>query len=99
MRPMALAAHAGRLRTLETSEISNKRLSKEKEEKILGKLKEDYQGFGPTLASEKLSERDSVKVSKESVRQIMIEAGLHKLKTQKKDKANPLGQRRQRQGE
>ena len=30
----------------------------EKKEKILRKLKSDYQGFGPTLASEKLLERD-----------------------------------------
>ena len=81
------------------SKISNNRLSKEKEEKILGKLKEDYQGFGPTLASEKLLERDGVKVSKETVRQIMIEAGLHKPKTRKKDKAKPLRQRRPRRGE
>jgi len=38
--------------------ISGNRMSKEKEEKILKRLKEDYQGFGPTLASEKLLERD-----------------------------------------
>jgi len=70
--------------------ISGNRLSKEKEEKILKRLKEDYQGFGPTLASEKLFERDGIKVSKETVRQIMIGSGLHKPKTHKKDKARPF---------
>lgn len=79
--------------------ISNNRLSKEKEEKIIGKLKQDYQGFGPTLASEKLLERDGIKVSKETVRQIMIMSGMHKPKTCKKDKARPLRQRRPRRGE
>ena len=79
--------------------ISGNRMSKEKEEKILGKLKEDYQGFGPTLASEKLLERDGIKVSKETVRQIMIATGLHKPKTRKKEKARPLRPRRPRRGE
>ena len=79
--------------------ISSNRMSKEKQDKILKKLKEDYQGFGPTLASEKLLERDGIKVSKETVRQIMIMSGLHKPKTCKKDKARPLRQRRLRRGE
>jgi len=79
--------------------ISANRISKEKEEKILKRLKEDYQGFGPTLASEKLLERDGIMVSKETVRQIMIIAGLHKPKTRKKEKARPLRQRRPRRGE
>lgn len=79
--------------------ISGNRMSKEKQEKIFRKLKEDYQGFGPTLASEKLLERDGVKVSKETVRQIMIAAGLHKPKARKQDKARPLRQRRPRRGE
>jgi predicted DNA-binding protein (UPF0251 family) len=79
--------------------ISGNRMSKEKEEKILKRLKENYQGFGPTLVSEKLFDRDGIKVSKETVRQIMISAGLHKPKTRKKDKARPLRQRRPRRGE
>ena len=79
--------------------ISGNRMSTEKQEKILNRLKEDYQGFGPTLASEKLFERDGIKVSKETVRQIMIMAGLHKPKTRKQDKVRPLRQRRPRRGE
>ncbi len=79
--------------------ISGNRMSKEKQEKILKKLKENYHDFGPTLASEKLLERDGIKVSKETVRQIMIAAGLHKPKTRKDDKAHPLRERRPRRGE
>lgn len=79
--------------------VSNNRMLEEKREQILKKLKEDYQGFGPTFASEKLGERDEIDVSKETVRQIMIRAGLHKPKTRKKDKVHPLRERRQRRGE
>ena len=78
---------------------SNNRMEVEKEKNILGKLKEDYRGFGPTLASEKLLERDGIKVCKETVRQIMIRAGLHQPKTRKIDKVHPLRERRQRRGE
>jgi transposase len=65
-------------------------MSIEKREKVLEKLKTKYQGFGSTLASEKLDERDGLKVSKETVRQIMIEAGLHRPKTRKKDRTHPI---------
>ncbi|MFO8143172.1 MAG: helix-turn-helix domain-containing protein [Dehalococcoidales bacterium] len=46
---------------------SNNRMSEEKKKKILNKLKTDYEDFGPTFASEKLWERDGIKVSKETV--------------------------------
>jgi len=78
---------------------SNNRMSIEKREKVLKKLKTDYQGFGPTLASEKLAAREELKVSKETVRQIMIEAGLHRAKTRKKDRIHPMRERRKRRGE
>jgi len=78
---------------------SNNRMGEKKKEKILDKLKEDYQGFGPTLASEKLSERDGIIVSKETVRQIMINAGLHQAKTRKKERIHPLRERRKHRGE
>jgi len=78
---------------------SNNRMAEKKKEKILKKLKEDYLGFGPTLASEKLSERDGVQVSKETVRQIMIAEGLHQPKTRKKDRTHPLRERRKQRGE
>jgi transposase len=75
---------------------SNNKMGKGKKKKILNKLKNEYRGFGPTLASEKLLERDGIIVSKETVRQIMIEAGLHQPKTRKKDRIHPLRERRMR---
>jgi transposase len=78
---------------------SNNRMPDKKKEKILKKLKEEYLGFGPTLACEKLAKRDGVKVSKETVRQIMIAAALHQAKTRKKDRTYPLRERRKRRGE
>jgi len=78
---------------------SNNGMVEKKKEKILKKLKDEYLGFGPTLASEKLSERDGVQVSKETVRQIMIAEGLHQPKTRKKDRTHPLRERRKKRGE
>jgi hypothetical protein len=78
---------------------SNNGMSEKKKDKILKKLKEDYLGFGPTLASEKLSERDGIQVSKETVRQLMIAEGVHQPKTRKKDRTHPLRVRRKQRGE
>jgi len=78
---------------------SNNRIPEAQKEKILNKLKEDYHGFGATLASEKLYERDEISVSKETVRQIMIGAGLHQAKTRKKERTHPLRERRKHRGE
>ncbi len=52
------------------------RMLKEVEERIAGVVEEKYMGFGPTLASEKLLERDGILVSKEKLRQIMMVHGL-----------------------
>ncbi|MGB8951139.1 MAG: hypothetical protein WCC06_00525 [Candidatus Aminicenantales bacterium] len=58
----------------------------EEEEKRIGKLIEArYNDFGPTLASEKLWEREKIDVSKEKLRQIMMAKGLWKVHRRKKD--------------
>ncbi len=78
---------------------SNNRMTAEKKDRILKKLCEEYQGFGPTLASEKLAQRDDLEVSKETVRQIMIQAGLHQPKSRKRDRTHPMRERRKQRGE
>lgn len=78
---------------------SNNRMEKNKRKNILNKLKENYADFGPTFASEKLLERDGIKVSKETVRQIMITEGLHQPKLRRKDNVHLLRERRPRRGE
>ena len=62
---------------------SNNQMLPEKRAAIIEKLQTEYVDFGPTLASEKLKEREGLKVSKETVRQIMIQEGLHKPKKHK----------------
>lgn len=62
---------------------SNHHLKADFKEAVLSRLSEEYSDFGPTLAAECLLERDKLKVSKETVRQWMIEAGLWKVNTPK----------------
>lgn len=47
---------------------SNRRILERIRDKVLNLCRMHYVGFGPTLASEKLLERDQIKVSKESLR-------------------------------
>ena len=57
------------------------------ERKIIAKIiKTNYPDFGPTLASEKLSELHKINFSSVTIRQIMIEEKLWKVKTQTVDK-------------
>jgi hypothetical protein len=71
----------------------------EKEAEILGLIKSHYLDFGPTLASEKLLERDGLRVSKEKLRQLMMKAGIWKGKPRRKVKAHCRRERRSRRGE
>jgi len=73
---------------------SNNRLTEEVKKKTLNLLKTKYQGFGPTLAHEKLVEKDKLKLSDESVRKIMIEENLWKPRKVKKAVAHQLRERR-----
>ncbi len=62
-------------------------------------LKSKYQGFGPTLAHEKLTEKEKIKISLESVRQLMIAEGLWKSRKIKKIVTHQLRERRAGFGE
>ncbi len=78
---------------------ANNRLSEEVQRKALNLLKTKYQGFGPTLAHEKLVEREKLKLSDESVRKLMIVEGLWKARKAKKVVVHQLRERRARYGE
>jgi hypothetical protein len=54
---------------------SNRKTSKKLVERVRRLYREKYQGFGPTLTAEKLSELEGVEVSKESVRTWLMESG------------------------
>ena len=72
----------------------NNRLAEEVKKKVLNLLKSKYKGFGPTLAHEKLVEREKLKLSDESVRKLMIEEGLWKPRKAKKVGIHQLRERR-----
>ncbi len=57
---------------------SNRRCEKSFKEKVLGKYQQRYEGFGPTLACEKLSEKEKIEVSRETLRKWLIAEGLWK---------------------
>jgi transposase len=73
---------------------ANNRLPDEVKKRTLNLLKTKYKGFGPTLAHEKLVEREKLKLSDESVRQLMIEEGLWKARKAKKVVVHQLRERR-----
>lgn len=59
---------------------SNRKLPKEVKDQVLSLYRKNYEGFGPTLAQEKLLERDGIRISDETLRKWLIEAGLWKKK-------------------
>jgi transposase len=59
---------------------SNRKLPQEVKDQVLGLYRQHYAGFGPTLAQEKLFERDGITISDETLRLWLIEAGLWKKK-------------------
>lgn len=58
--------------------VGNRALLPEKKAQVITRIKEQYLDFGPTLASEKLAERDGIVVSRETVRLLMIAEQLWK---------------------
>ena len=73
---------------------SNNCLTEEVKKKVLDLLKSKYKGFGPTLAHEKLVEKEKLKISDESIRKIMIEEGMWKSRKLKKIVTHQLRERR-----
>lgn len=65
---------------------SNRKLKRIFVNKIVKLLLKYYIGFGPTLAAEKLWERDKIKISDESIRSIMVKNNLWKARVRKSNK-------------
>lgn len=78
---------------------SNNRSCPTKLSKILILLKSDYAGFAPTFAAEKLEENHQLMISKETLRQLMIQHGLWVPKRRRRAKQHPLRTRRSCFGE
>lgn len=79
---------------------SNRRLDESKRGEVVTFIKDDHtQGFGPIFMAEKLEEIKEIKLSKESVRKYMIEAGVWKARTRKKAVPHYVSERRRQRGE
>lgn len=77
---------------------SNNRLSIGRRDLALHLVRDHYADFGPTLAAEKLAERHSLKVSRETLRKWMIEDGLWRDRKARRS-FHPPRLRRERYGE
>jgi len=66
---------------------------------VVSKIKAYYYDFGPTLASEKLKERDDIDLSTETVRQIMIENEIWTTRLQRMKRSFQPRNRREAEGE
>jgi transposase len=73
---------------------SNNRLDAGVMQQTLDLIKEKYEDFGPTLVHEKLTEVHGMKLSRESVRKLMITEDLWKPKRAKKSPTHQMRERR-----
>ncbi len=86
--------HAGRGKT------SARRMDeKTKKELITLMVREEFEGFGPTLLQETFEEEYGIKVGREWLRQQMMEAGKWRAKKTRKVRSHPRRKRRSRRGE
>ena len=78
---------------------SNRRLDEAIRAQVIDLIGTHYRDFGPTLACEKLAELHGIKLSVESTRQMMIQAGYWRPKKGGTVCAHPMRERRARFGE
>jgi len=78
---------------------SNNRVHEDTKKKILSLINARYKDFGPTFLREKLIENHNIKLSKETLRQIMIANGLWNVYVRKKSHIHQQRERRSRLGE
>ncbi|MFC2043295.1 helix-turn-helix domain-containing protein [Chloroflexota bacterium] len=78
---------------------SNNRLEPKVVQQVIDLIYERYRDFGPTLAHEKLTEVHSIRLSRESVRRIMIGEGIWKPKKARKLEIHQMRERRACLGE
>ena len=79
--------------------VSGRQISGEKKSKIAELYRTKYPDFGTTFFNEKLAEMHGIKISTESVRQILISEGLHKAKKQKDKGVHVWRERKHHEGE
>lgn len=77
----------------------NRKIESAFKHKVLELYKKNYWDFGPVLASEKLIERDGIKINDETLRLWLIKEGLWELNKQKKPKDRTRRERREHFGQ
>ena len=79
---------------------SNRRMSQDTREVVEAFINDPLMmGFGPTLLAEKLEERKGIRLSKETLRKLMIASRVWKAKVKKKTVAHYARPRREHRGE
>jgi len=78
---------------------SNRRIAGKERQKAVKLITAKYGDFGPTLGAEYLAERHGVRVSKETLRQWLIEAGLWKVRRRRVEEVHVWRPRRSCWGE
>lgn len=79
--------------------VGNRTLSRDMKDQIILLIKQQYPDFGPTLACEKLAERDGIVVSREALRQLLIKEQLWKARQKSQEVIHTYRQRRSCVGE
>jgi transposase len=79
--------------------VGNRKSESSFKQKVLELYQKNYWDFGPTLCSEKLFERDGIKISDETLRLWLIKEGLWQLNKQKKPKDRTRRERREHFGQ
>ncbi|MDP1850440.1 MAG: ISNCY family transposase, partial [Solirubrobacteraceae bacterium] len=77
----------------------NRRLPAKERQRIAGLIKQKYPDFGPTLATEKLTELDKIERSRGAIRSIMIAEKIWQPKSKKKETHRQWRQRKANKGE
>lgn len=89
----------GGLMSRQRGRPSNNRLASDRRAEITAFLTGKYEGFGPTLAAEKLAAVEGITVSAETLRQMQIGLGLWRPKKRRVKRVFQLRERRPRFGE
>lgn len=78
---------------------SNRRFSEAFRDQVVGIVRERYADFGPTLACEYLAEHHGITLSRETLRQMLMAAGVWKAKVAKRARLHQSRYRRECRGE
>lgn len=78
---------------------SNREIDREKKARVIDIVKKKYPDFGPTLAHEKLSEKEEIDFSVETLRSEMIKEGIWEVRQRKRANIHQLRERRSQEGE